>query len=261
MFTWRRLPARLANAVAGARHNSQLSVVPELVGTAPWHQYIVFLRTTMRPSEYPSRMTSQLQRHLQLRVRESGGLVNFSWFPEKSSLTNLRDPLAYEATAFFQSGSSFSYPEVNMSNVDGVAASLEAHAREQSPKATSNHTHIYVCTHAARDCRCGTAGGEVAAALREEVKSRSETERIFVSETAHVGGHKYAANVLVYPHGDWLGLVTPDLVPNLLDAIMDHSKLPVSPNTTPLLYHHWRGRMGLDKDQQLDLYQRTTAQH
>lgn len=187
MFIWRRLSAGLGNAVAGARHNSQLSGVPELVGTAPGHQYIVFLRTTMRPSEYPSKMTSQLQRHLQLRVRESGGLVNFSWSP---SLSNLHDPLAYEATAFFPSGSSFSHPKVNMSNVDGVAASLEAHSRERSPKAILNHTHIYVCTHAARDCRCGMTGGEVAAALREEVESRGETQRIFISETAHVGGHK-----------------------------------------------------------------------
>ncbi|KAL4255653.1 Thioredoxin-like ferredoxin [Pleurotus pulmonarius] len=198
MFIWRQLAAGL-----GARHNSQILGAPELVGSVPWHQYIVFLQTTMRPSEYPSRMTSQLQRHLQLRVRESGGLVNFSW---SSSSSNLHDPLAYEATAFFPSGSSFSYPKVNMSNVDGVAASLEAHSREPSPKTTSNRTHIYVCTHAARDCRCGTTGGEVATALREEVKSRGETQRIFISETAHVGGHKYAANVLVYPHGDWLGL-------------------------------------------------------
>ncbi len=51
-----------------------------------------------------------------------------------------------------------------------------------------------------------------------------------------------------------LGLVTPDLVPSLLDAIMDHSR------TTPPLRGHWRGRMGLDKDQQLELYDRTTTQ-
>lgn len=183
MFIWRQCAAGL-----GTRHNSQLSRAPELVGSVPWHQYIVFLQTTMCPSEYPSRMTSQLQRHLQLRVRESGGLVNFSW--SSSSSSNLHDPLAYEATAFFPSGSSFSYPNVNMSNVDGVAASLEAHSREPSPKTTPNRTHIYVCTHAARDCRCGTTGGEVATALREEVKSRGETQRIFISEAAHVGGHK-----------------------------------------------------------------------
>jgi len=35
---------------------------------------------------------------------------------------------------------------------------------------------------------------------------------------SHIGGHKYAGNVIVYPSGTWYGRVTPCHVPHLLLA-------------------------------------------
>lgn len=44
---------------------------------------------------------------------------------------------------------------------------------------------IYVCTHGARDCRCGDIGGELIHILRE---TAPPDVRVF--DIAHVGGHK-----------------------------------------------------------------------
>jgi (2Fe-2S) ferredoxin len=35
-------------------------------------------------------------------------------------------------------------------------------------------------------------------------------EDVTVRATSHVGGHKYAGNLLVYPEGIWYGYVRPD---------------------------------------------------
>lgn len=56
-------------------------------------------------------------------------------------------------------------------------------------------THIYVCTHGGRDCKCGDIGGEFMDGLISEasslVKDSAElASKIRLGEVAHVGGHK-----------------------------------------------------------------------
>lgn len=74
-------------------------------------------------------------------------------------------------------------------------------------------THIYVCTHASRDCRCGDLGEPLYQALVREAKWRKiggalsdGEDGVRIARVTHVGGHKYAANALVYKEGagcDW----------------------------------------------------------
>ncbi len=66
----------------------------------------------------------------------------------------------------------------------------------------------FVCVHAARDERCGRCGPPAIAALRAEVAALGLDSQ--VRATSHVGGHKYAGNVIVYPDGVWYGHVGPD---------------------------------------------------
>lgn len=47
---------------------------------------------------------------------------------------------------------------------------------------------VVVCTHGARDCRCGDIGGDLVYSLRNEIKGSSSSTS--VSECSHVGGHK-----------------------------------------------------------------------
>ncbi|CCA67417.1 hypothetical protein PIIN_01248 [Serendipita indica DSM 11827] len=79
---------------------------------------------------------------------------------------------------------------------------------------------ILVCTHAARDCRCGQHGAEVIHEFRQEVQRRNLQERINIGEVSHVGGHAFAANVLVYPYGDWYGTMRLEHVSPFLDSLL-----------------------------------------
>jgi hypothetical protein len=69
-----------------------------------------------------------------------------------------------------------------------------------------------VCTHGRHDPCCALFGRPVAAAL-----SAREPERTW--ESSHVGGDRFGANVVVLPHGFYLGRVIPGRVDEVVDAI------------------------------------------
>jgi len=85
-----------------------------------------------------------------------------------------------------------------------------------------------VCTHGRHDVCCAERGRPVAAAL-----AASHPEQTW--ETSHIGGDRYAANLLLLPDGLYHGRVTAEVAPRILDALLDGQ---VSP---PWL----RGRSGL----------------
>lgn len=61
----------------------------------------------------------------------------------------------------------------------------------------------FVCTHGTRDRCCAEFGMPVYRALREKLGNR-------VWQTSHLGGHRYAANVLVTPDAVMYGRLTPE---------------------------------------------------
>ncbi len=69
----------------------------------------------------------------------------------------------------------------------------------------------FVCTHGQRDRCCAEFGMPVFRALRERVQDR-------VWQTSHLGGHRFAANVLVAADATMYGRVTPMEVDMLLAA-------------------------------------------
>ena len=62
-------------------------------------------------------------------------------------------------------------------------------------------SHVFVCVHASRDRRCGVCGPALVQKLDEEVELRGLKERVFVSACSHIGGHKYAGNLIIYQPG------------------------------------------------------------
>ena len=82
------------------------------------------------------------------------------------------------------------------------------------PQPVADKPHVYVCVHAARDQRCGTRGAAVYESFKKNVG-----ESAVVSGTSHVGGHKYAGNVIVYPAGAWYGYVCPDVAADMSAAL------------------------------------------
>ena len=71
---------------------------------------------------------------------------------------------------------------------------------------THTHTHTQVCVHGTRDPRCGEIGPQLISSLQESLAALGDSEHVEdvrVHAVSHVGGHKFAANLVVYPQGDW----------------------------------------------------------
>jgi len=75
----------------------------------------------------------------------------------------------------------------------------------------SDEQFYLVCTHGRHDTCCAVEGRPVAAAL-----DRLRPGRVW--ECSHVGGDRFAANVLAMPHGLYYGRVTPAAAARLVDA-------------------------------------------
>jgi len=69
-----------------------------------------------------------------------------------------------------------------------------------------------VCTHGKRDRCCAKQGRPLYDALRHETK----TDRVW--QSTHVGGDRFAGNVVVLPHGLYYGRVEPGDVDSVLEA-------------------------------------------
>lgn len=70
--------------------------------------------------------------------------------------------------------------------------------------------YVFVCAHGSRDMRCGVCGPVLIDKFNELIESRDLKDKVFVSGCSHVGGHKYAGNVIIFGTnaegkvtGDW----------------------------------------------------------
>ena len=102
-----------------------------------------------------------------------------------------------------------------IANLDINAAELEDVEQQQ----------YFVCTNGQRDVCCARYGLPTYARLREAVGGRAW-------QTTHVGGHRFAPNVLALPQGALYGRVFPDAVEDFVRTV-ENGDLSVS---------HLRGR-------------------
>lgn len=107
---------------------------------------------------------------------------------------------------------------------------------------------VFVCSHGSRDPRCGVCGPVLIRKFKEEIKLRGLHGQVSVSPCSHIGGHKYAGNVIVFSSsingevtGQWYGYVTPDDIPILIEQHIGKGEI---------LDHLWRGQMGLREEEQ-----------
>ncbi|XP_044501021.1 altered inheritance of mitochondria protein 32 [Mangifera indica] len=112
---------------------------------------------------------------------------------------------------------------------------------------TLTGSYVFVCAHGSRDKRCGVCGPALIEKLNEEIESRGLKGQIFVSPCSHIGGHKYAGNLIIYSPdsegkimGHWYGYVTPDDVPSMLDQHIAKGEI---------IERLWRGQMGASKEE------------
>lgn len=85
-----------------------------------------------------------------------------------------------------------------------------------------------VCTHGRHDLCCAVRGRPVARALQQVAPDD-------VWEASHLGGDRFAANLVLLPEGHYFGRVGAEDVPGMVAAVAQ-GRLPV---------RHWRGRSSL----------------
>ncbi len=116
-----------------------------------------------------------------------------------------------------------------------------------------------VCTHGRHDRCCATRGRPVAAALAEKHPGTTW-------ESSHLGGDRFAANLLVLPEGLYFGRVEADEVVGLVDALADgevaheslrgRSSLPLPVQAAQ---HFARARLGRYRREDLALREQSGA--
>jgi (2Fe-2S) ferredoxin len=102
--------------------------------------------------------------------------------------------------------------------------------------------HVFVCIHGRRDQRCGDCGPPLIERFKALLADHHLADQVAVHGTSHVGGHRFAGNVLIYPGGCWYGHVSLKDAPRIIEQHL------AGGNTLTDL---WRGQMGLSPEQQL----------
>jgi Sucrase/ferredoxin-like len=179
-----------------------------LAGTVALHQAYILLHGRRSPRTFPSRATSPLLIELRRHALRWSALVNVAWIPSgpdaigdiSSPPEGVGDAETYGLLAFSRERTWFQIPSVTMNNLEDACVQLNDHLKGPPAVGVNRNPDgllfLYVCTHGARDCRCGKWGTKVADALREEVRRRKEIEpsgkysRVVVGEVGHVGGHQ-----------------------------------------------------------------------
>ena len=73
-----------------------------------------------------------------------------------------------------------------------------------------------VCTHGRRDPCCAEYGRRL---IREGFGSDRLRHNLW--ESSHQGGHRFAANLALFPHGLFYGMVEPDQAGTIVDSYLD----------------------------------------
>jgi hypothetical protein len=109
-----------------------------------------------------------------------------------------------------------------------LADDLERGLPPRAPVQIDRAPLYLVCAHGRHDACCALRGRPVAQALERVRPGR-------VWETTHLGGDRFAANLLVLPHGELYGRVPPTLAHEMADRIDAGEVVP----------EFMRGRIGL----------------
>jgi hypothetical protein len=116
---------------------------------------------------------------------------------------------------------------------EGAKVLLVHHLGTRSGDLVPGQRRYLVCTNGARDPCCAIRGPAVAQALERVLPGQ-------VYECSHLGGHRFAANVLVLPDGLCFGRVDVRAAVALASQL-EEGRLPLD---------HLRGRTALTREQQ-----------
>ncbi|GJJ12959.1 hypothetical protein Clacol_007206 [Clathrus columnatus] len=253
-----------------------------LAGTVQFHSSYLFLHDVEDPNNWLRVFNSPLFSRLKERLGKRNVLVNICqskpyyggtlWTKGKHQ-DSLHEGFFFpvissdEAVSVLEGHLDKLTDEEDDDDSNAVAvAEMAAVESRIAKELASAGPYFYICCHGHRDCRCGIRGGDLANALTDELESRNmltdEQGRHRLGRVGHVGGHKNAPNLIIFPHGDWYGNLEPSDLPNLVNHYIQSSPLL---SLSELLLHgpnryQWRGCMGMTKQEQLDAFQKSQQQ-
>ncbi|KAJ8610200.1 hypothetical protein MRB53_038701 [Persea americana] len=182
----------------------------------------------------------------------SGDLSTALLFPSFTYVTDI-DPSSKTSVAAFRRG--FLLPTTLHDRLSSLPDDITTAMRQSPADRLSFTTHpindvyVLICGHGARDSRCGILGPILEAEFKEKLDrsryptisspregSRSKDEiASVVGQISHVGGHKYAGNVIVYipPGADnalagmgvWYGRVEPKHVEGIVEETVHNGRI------------------------------------
>ncbi|KAJ3019709.1 hypothetical protein HKX48_001865 [Thoreauomyces humboldtii] len=218
------------------------SDLPAHVGTAGFYKKHVLIATGTSTWDKKIEDTDAYFAALQKALKDHDIRVTASDEPSLASTSDARTLLVLPDNIRF--------PSVAASDFPALAKQLTSTATPLQAEVDRHRIQILVCTHGARDCRCGDLGVPLLKALKDEVAARPGMDaRVHVQGVSHIGGHKFAGNAIVYPSGDWYGLLKSEDAKALIDSALNGD----------LIHDKWRGRMGLSKEEQQSTFRQWTS--
>ncbi|KAJ2140966.1 hypothetical protein IW136_002430 [Coemansia sp. RSA 678] len=122
----------------------------------------------------------------------------------------------------------------------------------------TQNRHIFVCTHGSRDYLCGLHGGKLLKDVRSLIEQRNLQKHIGAWATSHIGGHKYAANAIVYPRGDWYGTWCDKCNTSAEPERRDDAQAIVDAVVHDVTWWDaWRGATNMSKQDQIAMWTRS----
>ncbi|KAJ2639972.1 hypothetical protein GGF44_002626 [Coemansia sp. RSA 1694] len=273
------LPVRRLGVLSRAIHassaapNSSSTEVDPRVGTVAAHRHHLVVCNS-KPDEWPARVEglsetiSALSRgSARLPNRAMVTLSDFAPLP-KCGRTSTLDRID---VAVFPMG--LVAKDLDQSGVEALLSLLARPSLPTSWSPTSelpfdhswlelsHNRHIFVCTHGARDPLCGTHGGQLLKELRQVIGARNLQKHMAAWATSHVGGHKFAANVIVYPRGDWYATWCDRCQGSKGTPVADAETIVNVALRDTVWWDAWRGAINMTKEDQIETWSRHNGGH
>jgi hypothetical protein len=106
---------------------------------------------------------------------------------------------------------------VRPDEVVDAATALAREATVAGPGVGPSVNDVLICTHGRRDVCCGSLGSTLFSELQRATRLDHAVTRVW--RTSHLGGHRFAATVLILPTGTMWAFADADLVARVLGRV------------------------------------------
>ncbi|KAI5803079.1 Sucrase/ferredoxin-like-domain-containing protein [Geopyxis carbonaria] len=193
----------------------EIDTASPLLGTAPFYKSHILLPTGKH--DWPSNIAAPGSLAMRLKILAGAGtLVSCTSFAPTLASTSAGAPgpdaagapAAPEYVDFYPRALRAPLPPAGTTD-DALKAWLQNPPTTPLAADADELATVLICSHASRDARCGAAAPGLEKEFRAVLEREGVADRVRVAGVSHLGGHKWAGNVVVYSRGwgAWYGRV------------------------------------------------------